>query len=167
MSWSVAAAEPERWPFLHPARSAAVLAGEDTLGFLGEVHPLVAAQWDLPRSAAFAIDLGKLAAAAPEAVLFEPFGAYPELRQDIAVTLPDGRHGGRAARGGARGRRRDARRSARVRRLQRRAGRRRAALARAGALLPLAGGTLTDEDVAPLRERIVAAVERLGGELRG
>ena len=48
VSWSVAAAEPERWPFLHPGRSAAVLAGEhpgghrQTLGFLGEVHPLVA-----------------------------------------------------------------------------------------------------------------------------
>ena len=28
-------------------------------------------------------------------------------------------------------------------------------------------GTLTDEDVAPARERIVAALERLGGELRG
>ena len=27
--------------------------------------------------------------------------------------------------------------------------------------------TLTDEDVAPVRERIVAALEALGGELRG
>ena len=27
--------------------------------------------------------------------------------------------------------------------------------------------TLTDEDVAPLRERIVAALAELGGELRG
>ena len=37
-----------RWPFLHPGRSAAVLAPARTasrpLGFLGEVHPLVAAR---------------------------------------------------------------------------------------------------------------------------
>ena len=84
VNWSVAAAEPERWPFLHPGRSAAITVttadggGEAvTLGLLGELHPLVAGSWDLPRSAAFAIDLGKLAAAAPETVGFEPFGAYP------------------------------------------------------------------------------------------
>ena len=40
--------------------------------------------------AAFAVDLGRLAAAAPAVrSLFAPFGAFPALRQDIAVTLPD------------------------------------------------------------------------------
>jgi len=167
VSWSVAAAEPERWPFVHPGRCAAVLAGEETLGFLGEVHPLVAAGWDLPRSAAFAIDLGKLAAAAPEAVLFAPFGAYPELRQDIAVTLPEEVSAARLL---------DAVRTAGGETLgearvfdvysgeQVGAGRRSLAIALSFRSLE---GTLTDEDVAPLRERIVAAVAELGGELRG
>ncbi len=167
VSWSVAAAEPERWPFLHPSRSAAVLAGDETLGFLGEVHPLVAAQWDLPRSAAFAVDLGKLAAVTPEAVLFAPFGAYPELRQDIAVTLPDGVSAAellavvREAGGETLG-------EARVFDVysgeQVGAGRRSLALALSFRSLE---GTLTDDDVAPLRARIVTAVAGLGGELRG
>jgi len=98
LDWSV---QPHGWPFLHPGRSAAVLvtaggeAGADgaaaravRLGFLGELHPLVAASWDLPRTAAFAIDLGKLATAAPEVISFESFAAVPSVRQDLAVTLP-------------------------------------------------------------------------------
>jgi phenylalanyl-tRNA synthetase beta chain len=31
------------WPFLHPGRSAAVLVGGERVGWLGEMHPLVAA----------------------------------------------------------------------------------------------------------------------------
>ena len=41
------AADPQ--PFLHPGRSAAVLAGGVPVGWVGDVHPLVAAQWDLER----------------------------------------------------------------------------------------------------------------------
>ena len=47
VDWSVERARA--WPFLHPGRSAAVLAGgaASALGFLGELHPLVAGAWDL------------------------------------------------------------------------------------------------------------------------
>jgi phenylalanyl-tRNA synthetase beta chain len=144
-----------------------VTAGAETLGFLGEVHPLVAGTWDLPRSAAFAIDLGKLAAAAPEAVLFAPFGAYPELRQDIAVTLPEEINAARlleAVRSAAGAKLHDARVFDVYSGEQVGAGRRSLALALSFSSLE---STLTDEDVAPLREKIVAAVGELGGELRG
>ena len=92
VAWSVRPADD--WPFLHPGRSAEVLAGGDgaepaRLGFVGEVHPLVAAEWDLERTAVFAIDLGKLAAAAPPVAAFAPFASVPSLRQDLAVVLPD------------------------------------------------------------------------------
>ena len=92
--------EPASWPFLHPARSVAVLAraadgaaevdraGEPLrLGLLGEIHPLVADEWGLGRTAVFAVDLGKLARAAPAVPGFRAFGAYPPVRQDIAVVL--------------------------------------------------------------------------------
>jgi phenylalanyl-tRNA synthetase beta chain len=167
IDWSVQPAEPERWPFLHPGRSAAVLAGEETLGLLGEVHPLVAERWDLPRTAVFAIDAGKLAAAAPEVSAFEPFGAFPVLRQDIAVTLPESVAAAEVL---------DAVREAAGETLdevevfdvytgeQVGAGRRSLALALSFRSLH---STLTDEDVAPVREKIVAALKQLGGELRG
>jgi phenylalanyl-tRNA synthetase beta chain len=176
--WSVKQAQ---WPFLHPGRSAAVLArvpegagGENaegkplTLGFVGELHPLVAGAWGIERTtAAFAIDLGKLALVAPEVVAFEAFGSFPVLRQDLAVTLPedvparDVLHGVRRAGGeeldGAEIF--DVYTGSQV-------GEGRRSLALALEFRSLAR-TLTDEDVAPARERIVAALAELGGELRG
>jgi phenylalanyl-tRNA synthetase beta chain len=165
ITWSVAPASS--WPFLHPGRGANVLAGEQTLGFVGEVHPLVAEQWDLERTAVFAIDVGKLAAAAPPVMAFRPFASVPSLRQDLSVILPEPIA------------------AAQVLERVREAG---------GEMLddvsvfdvytgPQVGEgmrslalalsfrsperTLTDEDVGPVRERIVAALGELGGELRG
>ena len=47
--WSV---DPANEPFLHPGRSAAVRAGDRQVGWLGELHPLVARAWDLEDAAA-------------------------------------------------------------------------------------------------------------------
>jgi phenylalanyl-tRNA synthetase beta chain len=176
LDWSVA---PATWPFLHPGRSAGVTAraasgatggdgnGEVLLGFIGELHPLVAGAWDLPRAAVFAIDLGKLAALAPEVVEFTAFGPFPPLRQDIAVTLPDTvaaaevLAGVRAAAGKAL---EDARVFDVYTGEQVGEGRRSLALALSFRALDR---TLTDADIEPVRGRIVAALEQLGGELRG
>jgi phenylalanyl-tRNA synthetase beta chain len=181
LDWSV---QPRSWPFLHPGRSAVVLAnttgatgaarapgGEDSqevvLGFLGEVHPLVAAEWDLERTAAFAIDLGKLAAAAPPLVSFEAFGSFPSLRQDLAVTLPVSVSAEEAL---ARVREQAGSELADVEVFdvytgeQVGEGRRSLALALTFRSLQ---ATLTDEDIAPVRGRIVAALGEIGGELRG
>ena len=167
--WSVREIE---LPFLHPGRSASVLArtagGEPLqLGFLGELHPRVAASWDLGRTAAFAIDLGKLATVAPEVVAFRAFGSVPSLRQDIAVVLPDDvpardvLHALRKAGG-------ETLEHAEVFDVyageQIGEGRRSLALA---LTFRAEDRTLTDDDVAPVRERIVAALAELGGELRG
>lgn len=170
--WSVTEAPPTRWPFLHPGRSAAVLArGSDaepvSLGFLGEMHPLVAGAWDLGRTATFAIDLGKLAKVAPEVRSFEAFGSFPVLRQDLAVVLPvdvSARQVLHLTHKTA-GEKLD-----RVEIFdvyegpQVGEGRRSLALALSFRSLER---TLTDEDVAPLRARIIDALKELGGELRG
>jgi phenylalanyl-tRNA synthetase beta chain len=170
VAWSV---EPRTWPFLHPGRSAAVLAcahqgaGERTLGFLGEVHPLVARAWDLERTAAFAIDLGLLAEAAPEVISFTAFGSFPTLRQDLAVTLPQAVPVAEVlarVRGAAGGMLERARVFDVYEGEQVGEGRRSLALALSFRDL---GRTLTDEDVAPVRARIVAALAEIGGELRG
>ena len=164
VDWSVQA---QGWPFLHPGRSAAVLADGQTLGFLGELHPLVAETWDLGRTAAFAVDLGKVAAVAPEVVPFRAFASVPSLRQDLAVVLPEAVSAAQAL---------ERARAAGGEMLdevsvfdvyageQVGEGRRSLALALSFRALER---TLTDEDVAPVRERIVAALAELGGELRG
>jgi phenylalanyl-tRNA synthetase beta chain len=169
LHWSVNA---EQWPFLHPGRSAVVLArGTDSkpvkLGFVGELHPLVSAAWDLERTAAFAIDLGKLAALAPQAATFRAFGAFPELRQDLAVILPvivsarELLHAVRKAGGEMLGGAEifDVYTGAQIGE-----GRRSVALALSFRSLER---TLTDEDIAPVRASILEAVTAIGGELRG
>jgi hypothetical protein len=58
--------EPGERPFLHPGRAASILAGdEQRLGWIGELHPLVAREWDLDGAAAFELDVDALADLVP------------------------------------------------------------------------------------------------------
>ena len=159
--------EPRPWPFLHPGRSAAILTGTHTLGFIGEVHPLVAGAWDLDRTAAFAVDLGLLARCAQQTATFRGFGAFPSLRQDLAVTLPSDVPAQAVidhARAAAGEMLTDVRIFDVYTGAQVGEGRRSLALA---LTFSSQEQTLTDQDIAPLRERIVSALSGLGGELRG
>src|SRR4051794_26139503 len=85
--WEV---EPVREPFLHPGRSARVLAGGEPAGWLGELHPAVAARWDLDRAAGFEVDFGVLSEAADVVPDYEDLTSFPAVRQDMAVVVPDG-----------------------------------------------------------------------------
>jgi phenylalanyl-tRNA synthetase beta chain len=84
-------AEPGERPFLHPGRSASIVAGADErkLGWIGELHPLVAREWDLENAAAFELDLELLAELAPGPAQFVPVSAFPPVIQDIAVVVPE------------------------------------------------------------------------------
>jgi phenylalanyl-tRNA synthetase beta chain len=67
-------------PFLHPGKAARTAEG-----WLGELHPaLLDGAWG-----AFELDLDALAAAAPAVVDFQPVSPYPEVRQDLAFVLPE------------------------------------------------------------------------------
>ncbi len=73
------------WPFLHPGRSAEIVSGETRLGLLGELHPLVAREWDLEGGATFAVDLGKVAALAPEVPVYRDVTTFPPVRLDLSL----------------------------------------------------------------------------------
>ncbi len=75
-------------PFLHPGRAAVVHAGVVELGWIGELHPLIARAWDLDRGAAFELDFDALAAAAPPVEQFDDVTSFPAVLQDIAVVAP-------------------------------------------------------------------------------
>jgi len=161
------ASEPQ--PFLHPGRAATVtvtVAGEP-IGWLGELHPLAAESWELPGASLFELDLDRLIAAAPAEAGYEDLIGYPPLRRDLAVVLPLDVPAARvvsAAREAAGELLRDARVFDVYTGSQVGEGRRSLALALS---FRAADRTLTDEDVVPLRERIVTALGALGGELRG
>ncbi|MFL5782555.1 MAG: phenylalanine--tRNA ligase subunit beta [Thermoleophilaceae bacterium] len=82
--------EPGERPFLHPGRSASVVSLDGReLGFVGEVHPAVLAEWDLDAGAAFEVDADLLAELASEAVAYQDVTSFPAVLQDIAVVVPE------------------------------------------------------------------------------
>jgi phenylalanyl-tRNA synthetase beta chain len=84
--------EPAGELFLHPGRSAAVLVAETRVGWLGEIHPLVAAQWDVSEIiAGFELDLDAVAEAAIAGgfPMYRDVATFPEVREDLAVIVPD------------------------------------------------------------------------------
>ena len=86
--WDV---RPPGHPFLHPGRAARVFSGEVELGWVGELHPLVARAWDLEGSVAvFELDLGLAIAQMPEALPFRPYSSFPPALRDLAVVRPAG-----------------------------------------------------------------------------
>jgi phenylalanyl-tRNA synthetase beta chain len=161
---------PDPQPFLHPGRAAAVTvptrAGEP-IGWLGELHPLVAQSWELPGASVFEIDLDRLICLAPIETGYEDLIGYPPLRQDLAVVLPMDVPAASVlsvARTAAGELLCDARVFDVYTGPQVGEGNRSLALALS---FRAADRTLADEDIAPVRERIVAALGALGGELRG
>ncbi|HUB04750.1 MAG TPA: phenylalanine--tRNA ligase subunit beta [Solirubrobacteraceae bacterium] len=75
-------------PFLHPGRSARIIAAGAPVGWIGEVHPLVAAGWDLRDTvAAFELDLD--AVPEPATPLYHAVSGFPDVREDIAVVVPE------------------------------------------------------------------------------
>ncbi|MEA2393102.1 MAG: phenylalanyl-tRNA synthetase beta chain [Solirubrobacteraceae bacterium] len=156
-------------PFLHPGRTARVLAGGEDVGWLGELHPVIARAWDLDAGATlFEIDLDRALGHADAVPQYVDLTSFPALRMDLSVTLPEDVPGATvvAAVREAGG---ELLTEARVFDLyhgeQVGEGRKSLAL---GLAFRASDRTLTDEDVAPLRARIVAALrDGLGGELRG
>jgi phenylalanyl-tRNA synthetase beta chain len=158
---------PGEEPFLHPGRTAAVSAGGQPIGWLGEVHPLVCRSWDLDAAVAFELDAAPLLAAATLGEEhYEDVTTFPAVYQDLAVVVPadvpaEEVRAAVLAGGGE--------------------------LLHAAAVFDLYAGeqvgegrkslalelefrapdrTLTDEEVAGLREAIKAKLEELGGTLR-
>jgi phenylalanyl-tRNA synthetase beta chain len=84
-------AEAEAAPFLHPGRAAAVMVDERSIGWVGELHPLVAGEWDVAGPvAAFEIDVDAVVDAAEgRSVTYRDVTSFPAVLQDIAVVVTD------------------------------------------------------------------------------
>jgi len=156
-------------PFLHPGRTAMIATADGSLGWFGEVHPAVASSWEIEQPiAALAINIGRAAAIAPSQAIFNDLTSFPPLREDLAVIVPaDVSAASVVACIIAAG-------SPLVSRAEvfdvysgEQVGEGRVSLA-LHVDFAAADRTLSDEDVAPLREKIVAALKaEVGGELRG
>jgi phenylalanyl-tRNA synthetase beta chain len=159
--------EPGGEPFLHPGRAGRIVVGGQPAGWIGELHPLVCRAWDLEGGAAFEVDLAPLVADSRYGrESYEDVISFPAAHQDIAVVVPEEvpaadvltavREGGGELLRSAeifdlyRGEQLGEGRKSLAMRLQFRAPDR----------------TLTDDEVARLREQIRARVGAIGGSLR-
>jgi phenylalanyl-tRNA synthetase beta chain len=158
---------PAAEPFLHPGRSAAVSVAGEPAGWLGEIHPLVCRAWDLDAAVGFEIDAAPLLGAARAGEeTYEDVTTFPAAYQDLAVVVPAELAASevRAAVLAAGG---ELLHSAEVfdRYAGEQVGEGRVSLA-LGLEFRAPDRTLTDEEVAGLREAIKAALEQIGGSLR-
>ncbi len=145
-------------PMLHPGKAA-----ETDAGWLGELHPsLLEGAWG-----AFELELERLFAAVPERIVYEDVITYPTVHQDIAVAVDEQVEVGalvEAAREAAAPLLREARVFDVYRGEQVGEGRKSVAMHLS---FQSPERTLTDEEAAELRGRIVSALaERFGAELR-
>ncbi len=154
-------------PFLHPGRAARIAVASEPAGWVGELHPAVAATWDLPSGTAFELDLAPLIAVARSGETpYEDVTTHPAVLQDLAVVVADEVPAERVVAtvnqaGG------DLLRHVRIFDLYRGdqvgAGRKSLAL-RLEFRAP--DRTLTDDEVSGYREAIARALEAIGGSLR-
>ena len=77
----------EVFPGLHPGRSASVYVGEKRIGFIGELHPKLAHEYDLPKApVVFELEVEPLLAL--ELPRYTPVSKFQPMRRDIAVVVP-------------------------------------------------------------------------------
>ena len=80
---------PLKHPSLHPGRAASIALNGVEMGMLGEVHPLVAAAWDLPGRAYIArIDFDALVRHVSLVRQYQPFSKFPAVARDLALLVP-------------------------------------------------------------------------------
>ncbi len=88
--WTVQAV-PEPAPFLHPGRAATIVLGGEEIGWIGEIHPQVAAGWDWSDPlAGFELDLDAVAARLHGWIAqYRDVTSFPEVREDLAVIVAE------------------------------------------------------------------------------
>jgi phenylalanyl-tRNA synthetase beta chain len=83
--WTVSRASE---PFLHPGQSARIEVGGAAVGWVGVIHPLVAAEWDIRDTVAgFELDLD--AVPEPPTPVYREVSGFPDVREDIAVVVSE------------------------------------------------------------------------------
>ena len=75
-------------PALHPGRSAQLQLDTQTVGWLGELHPKILKQLDLPvPPLIFELELEPVSTVSPS--VFAPISRYPVIRRDLAVVVAE------------------------------------------------------------------------------
>jgi phenylalanyl-tRNA synthetase beta chain len=83
--------QPATYPSFHPGKCARVMAGKTQIGVMGELHPQVVENYDLPETAMLAadFDLNALIAAVPALFDVRAIPSQPPILEDIALIVDE------------------------------------------------------------------------------
>jgi phenylalanyl-tRNA synthetase beta chain len=160
---------PHEHPAFHPGKCAALICADRKLGMIGELHPLVKANFTFPAPPVLAaeIDFQALLASVPDQSSAASVSAFPPVLEDLALVVPEAVPASEVE---AEIRRAGGRLLTEVRLFDLYQGDQigRGMKSLAYSLVYQAPDrTLTDDEVAQVRNKIIERVEReLGGELR-
>ncbi len=75
-------------PYLHPGAAAAILGDQQVIGSIGELHPDVAARFQIDVACALLeLDLERVAQAPRRVASFREVSRFPQVRRDLAVNV--------------------------------------------------------------------------------
>ncbi|HEX9617443.1 MAG TPA: phenylalanine--tRNA ligase subunit beta, partial [Anaerolineales bacterium] len=83
--------EPGVYPTFHPGKCARIYLDDQEIGVMGEIHPLVLEKYELPDSAVLAaeLDMDAIMARIPERYSIHGVPAYPPVLEDLAVVVAE------------------------------------------------------------------------------
>ncbi|MCL6587798.1 MAG: phenylalanine--tRNA ligase subunit beta [Anoxybacillus sp.] len=75
--------------YLHPGRTADMLLDGKTIGFVGQLHPVVQKQFDLKETYVFDLDLEALLNAEVDDIRYTAIPRFPSITRDIALVVDE------------------------------------------------------------------------------
>lgn len=74
---------------MHPGRTAEILLDGESIGFMGQVHPAVAKDYDIGETYVAELDLEKILNADQSALVYAQVSKYPSVSRDIALLIKE------------------------------------------------------------------------------
>lgn len=74
---------------LHPGRTAFIRMNDSIIGFIGQVHPNTAKEYDIPETYAAELNLQAVIDEENEAVVYQQVSKFPEVSRDIALLVDE------------------------------------------------------------------------------
>ncbi|HEY70386.1 MAG TPA: phenylalanine--tRNA ligase subunit beta [Anaerolineae bacterium] len=83
--------EPHEHPSFHPGKCARVMIADKHVGYLGEIHPLVRENYDLPETPLMAADMNlqTILAGVPERYDLAQVPTFPPVLEDLAIVVEE------------------------------------------------------------------------------
>lgn len=76
-------------PGSHPGRTALLQVGDQTIGFLGQVHPALSKDYDLSEVYVAEVNLSLVEELLPEQAIFQDISKFPSVTRDIALLVQE------------------------------------------------------------------------------